>query len=192
MDPLRATIRKFDDWLSQQYRVQVFSEDPLCILRIQTRPLRHSLELPDCNIERGSQALMVHFWNERASLIPSHGPSIAWALTTCRQVQHSLQLIAQHIQTSPACKEITAVGGVTAHIVLGKESGGRAMLEHLGFVVIPYQRPMGAFGEFWENFYTWWLMWTFNPASTRKRSMFNLQRAEFWMSRQAFLDKYGK
>jgi hypothetical protein len=65
------------------------------------------------------------------------------------------------------------------------------MLEHLGFIVIPYHRPFGAFGEFWENFFTWWLMWTFNPASTRRRSMFNLQRTEFWMSRRAFIEKYG-
>jgi hypothetical protein len=28
------------------------------------------------------------------------------------------------------------------------------MLEHLGFIVIPYHRPFGAFGEFWENFLT--------------------------------------
>jgi hypothetical protein len=55
---------------------------------------------------------------------------------------------------------------------------------------IPYHRLFGAFGEFWENFFTWWLMWTFNPASTMRRSMFNLQRTEFWMSRRAFIEKY--
>jgi hypothetical protein len=44
----------------------------------------------------------------------------------------------------------------------------------------------------WENFFTWWLMWTYNPASTRRRSMFNLQGAEFWMSRKAFIEKYGR
>jgi hypothetical protein len=191
MNPVRTVVRRFDDWLSRQYRVQVFTQDPLCVLRVQYTPLPHSLVLPDRIIERGSPALMVHFWNERASLIPPPGPTIAWAVDTNRRVKHSLRLIAGHIQTSPTCTEIRVVGGITAHITLGKKSGGRAMLEHLGFVVIPYYRPLGAFGEFWENFYTWWLMWTFNPASTRNRSMFNLQRTEFWMSRQAFLDKYA-
>jgi hypothetical protein len=69
--------------------------------------------------------------------------------------------------------------------------GGRAMLEHLGFTVLPYHRPFGAFGEFWENFHTWWLMWTFNPASLKHRSLWHLQRTEFWMTKNKFLEKYG-
>ena len=106
-------------------------------------------------------------------------------------MRYSLRLIAQYIQADSTCSEIQAVGGITAHVVLGRPDGGKVMLEHLGFLVIPYHRPLGAFGEFWENFYTWWVMWTFNPASTRRRSMFDLQRTEFWMSRQAFLERYG-
>jgi hypothetical protein len=192
LKPLRAILRSFDTWLSRQYRVQVFTQDPLCVFRIQLSPVPHSLKLPDSTIARGSQALMIHWWNEHASLIPSQGPTVAWALDTSRRMRYSLRLIAQYIQANSTCKEIQAVGGITAHVVLGKVDGGKAMLEHLGFVVIPYYRPLGAFGEFWENFFTWWLMWTYNPASTQRRSMFNLQRTEFWMSRQAFLEKYGK
>jgi hypothetical protein len=190
-DPLRAVLRSFDAWLSRQYRVQVFTQDPMCVLRIQLSQVPHSLQLPDGMIARGSQALMIHWWNERASLIPPQGPTVAWALDTSRRMRYSLHLIARYIQATSTCGEIQAVGGITAHVVLGKADGGKTMLEHLGFVVIPYHRPLGAFGEFWENFYTWWLMWTFNPASTRRRSMFNLQRTEFWMSRRAFLERYG-
>jgi hypothetical protein len=106
-------------------------------------------------------------------------------------MRYSLRLIAEYLKENPACRDIQGIGGITAHVMLGRADGGKVMLEHLGFVVIPYHRPMGAFGEFWENFFTWWLMWTYNPASTRRRSMFNLQRTEFWMSRKAFIEKYG-
>jgi hypothetical protein len=65
------------------------------------------------------------------------------------------------------------------------------MLEHLGFTVMPYHRPFGAFGEFWENFYTWWLMWTFNPASTRHRKLLGFTTDGIWMTKEEFLKKYG-
>jgi hypothetical protein len=191
VNPVRAILRRFDDWLSRQYSVQVFTQDPQCVLRIQIRPIPHTVILPDGTLANGSLALMIHWWNERASLIPPQGPTLAWALDTCRRMRYSLRLIALYMLENSTCEEIQAVGGITAHVVLGKADGGKTMLEHLGFMVIPYHRPMGAFGEFWENFYTWWLMWTFNPASTRRRSMFNLQRTEFWMSRRAFIEKYG-
>ncbi len=191
MNPLRAVLRHFDDWLSRQYSVKEFSQDPKCVLRIQVCPIPHRIDLPDGTIADGNQALMIHWWNERASIIPPEGPTLAWALETTRSMRYSLRLIARFLQDNATCLEIHAVGGITAHVVLGKADGGKAMLEHLGFMVIPYHRPFGAFGEFWENFFTWWLMWTFNPGSTKRRSMFNLERTEFWMSRRAFIEKYG-
>jgi hypothetical protein len=188
---MRTVLRAFDKWMSKQYHVQVFTDDPQCVLRIQISPIHHTVELPDVALTSGSQTLMIHWWNERASLIPPQGPTLAWALDTSRRMRYSLRLIAQYLKENPSCRDIQAVGGITAHVVLGRADGGKVMLEHLGFKVIPYHRPMGPFGEFWENFYTWWLMWTYNPASTRRRSMFNLHRTEFWMSRKAFIEKYG-
>jgi hypothetical protein len=191
VNPLRAVLRHFDNWLSKQYCVQVFSDDPRCVLRIQISRLPCPVDLPDGTVARDSQTLMIHWWNERAASIPEQGPTLAWALDTSRQMRYSLRLIARYMQENASCEGVRVVGGITAHVVMGEADGGRVMLEHLGFKVIPYHRPLGAFGEFWENFFTWWLMWTYNPASTRRRSMFNLQRTEFWMSRQAFLEKYG-
>jgi hypothetical protein len=191
VNPIRTVLRAFDEWLSKLYHVQVFTDDPQCVLRIQICPIHHTVELPDERLASGSQVLMIHWWNERASVIPSKGPTLAWALDTSRRMRYSLRLIAQYLQDNSFCKDIQAVGGITAHVMLGRADGGKVMLEHLGFKVIPYHRPMGAFGEFWENFFTWWLMWTYNPASTRRRSMFNLQRTEFWMSRKTFIEKYG-
>jgi hypothetical protein len=61
----------------------------------------------------------------------------------------------------------------------------------LGFTVLPYHNPLGRFGEFWENFYTWWIMWTYNQASLRHRRLFRLVRAEVWMTMAELLSRYG-
>jgi len=61
----------------------------------------------------------------------------------------------------------------------------------LGFTVLPYYRPMGRFGEFWENLFSWWLMWTFNTSSLYSRKFWYLQRTEIWMTRDDFLQRFG-
>jgi hypothetical protein len=191
MDVVRAFIRRFDGWLSRIEGVEPFTDDPRCIMRIQVSRAKHDLILPDRVIPRGADVLLLHAWNERMPRIPSDGPDLAYAVRYRQRSIASLKLIARHIASTPSLQEVQAVGGVTAHISLEHARGGRAMLEHLGFTLMPYHRPFGAFGEFWENFYTWWLMWTFNPASTRHRKLWRLQRTEFWMAKDRFLEKYG-
>jgi hypothetical protein len=190
VNQLRVSIGSFDNWFTQQTHVRVFTDDSQCLARIQLNVVPHLLVLPDGVIPRGAGALMLHLWNEHVPLIPAQGPDLAWALDIYRRTKHSLRLIARHIQATPGLHEVRAIGGIHSHIFLKSAKGGKTLLEQLGFIILPYYRPMGAFGEFWENFYSWWLMWTYNPGSTRHRSMFNLQRTEFWISREAFLLKY--
>lgn len=111
LNPLRAVLRRFDDWLSRQYSVKEFSRDPKCVLRIQIGPIRHTVDLPDGTIVDGSQTLMIHWWNERASIIPAEGPTLAWALETSRSMRYSLRLIARYLQDNSTCTEIQTVGG---------------------------------------------------------------------------------
>jgi hypothetical protein len=190
MNLLRATICRFDDWLSRVEGVEPFTDDPQCILRLQTGILSHNISLPGCKISAGAKVLLLHVWNERMPPIPFQGPDFAYGSRLHRLTIVSLKLVAQHILSTPSLQEIRAVGGVTAHISLAGTDGGKALLERLGFTVLPYHRSLGAFGEFWENFYTWWLMWTYNPASTQHRKLWDLQRTEFWMTKGEFLKRY--
>lgn len=191
MDALRAIIRRFDGWLSRVEGVEPFTDDPRCIMRIQAGRAKFDLVLPDGVIPRGADVLLPHLWNERMPRIPAAGPDLAYAAGFQQRIIASLKLIAQHLESAPALRAVQAVGGVTAHISLEHAHGGRAMLQRLGFTILPYHRPFGAFGEFWENFYTWWLMWTYNPASTQHRKLWGLHRTEFWMTKNGFLEKYG-
>ncbi len=190
MHPLRAIIRRFDDWLSVIEGVQPFTDDPRVILRLQDRSFAWDMPLADGVLVRGSPVLVVHLWNERMPLIGPSGPDLAWALRTERLVVHSFHCVGHHLAGTPRLDGVRAVGGTIAQIRLDGPDGGRALLEHLGFSIFPYHRPAGAFGEFWENFYSWWLMWTYNPASVAHRNILDLQRNEFWMSRAQFLRRF--
>lgn len=190
MHPLRAVIRRFDDWLSSVEGVRPFADDPRLILRLQEGTLAWDVPLPDVTLLRGSPALVVHLWNERMPVIGPPGPDLAWALRTERLTVHSFHCVGDYLATTPRLDGVRAVGGTIAQIQRHGPDGGRALLEHLGFSIFPYHRPAGAFGEFWENFYTWWLMWTYNPASIAHRGILHLQRNEFWMSRAEFLHRF--
>lgn len=192
MDPLRSLIRRFDAWLSRLEHVEPFNDDPRVILRAQEGRLAWEIDLPDTRVPKGSPVLFVHLWNERMILIDRAGPDLLWALRTQRSMLHSFRLMARYLKTTPRLASVRAVGGVIAQIRLHGPDGGRLLLEHLGFCVFPFHRPAGAFGEFWENFLTWWLMWTYNPASVSHRSPFGLERCEFWMTADRFLARFGE
>lgn len=190
MNNLRWIIRRFDDWLSHVEGVEPFTDDPQIILRIQNSRAAWDIPLPEHTIAIDSKVLMLHLWNERIPPLPPQGADLSWARQTQRLLIYSFHAVAQHISATPHLKDISAVGGVIAQINLAGADGGRAFLEHLGFTIFPYHRPAGAFGEFWENFYTWWLMWTFNPASAKHRGLFSLQRNEFWMIKETLLERF--
>ncbi len=191
MHPLRVLIRRFDGWLSHVEGVEPFSDDPLIILRLQHNRAAWNIHLLEGTIPIGAKVITLHLWNERIPCLPPRGADLAWARQFQRLLIHSLRCAAAHISQTPGLHEVQAVGGVTAQISLTGMDGGRALLEHLGFSIFPYHRPAGAFGEFWENFYTWWLIWTFNPASAKRHTLFTLRRSEFWMTKRKFLENFG-
>ncbi len=188
---LRAMVRNFDAWVRQGRGVFEFSQDPGCLLRIQLATARIELDLPDRVVSPGDAVLLLHLWNERLLQFPPHGPDLAWAKPMQRQFVHSLRMVATCLKESSELAQVSAVGGVTVLAGLGTENGGSRLLKRLGFKLIPYTHPLGTFGEFWENFYSWVLIWTYNPSALRYRSLWGLKRIEFWMSVRAFLERFG-
>lgn len=192
MNPLRLLIRRFDTWLSHLEGVEPFTADPRCILRIQTGRINRDRTFRDQTVRSSSRALFIHFWNEHMPIIPEAGPDISYGLKLQRLIVYSMKLIAGHLQSDPALNDIQIIGGITTFAGREAADGGRASFEHLGFTIFPHRRSAGAFGEFWENFYGWWVMWAYNPVSSRYRKMLEMQHTEFWMTRERFLDRFGE
>jgi hypothetical protein len=191
VNPFRRFLRAFDHWLCQREGVLAFTQEPEVVLRVQDAVTPVDILLPDGSIPSGSRILKMHIWSDRMPEIPAQGPDLAWALRLRRLIESSSRAVARYIQMTSHLQEIRAIGGITAHVSLQGANGGRSMLEHLGFLVFPYHRPLGAFGEFWENLFTYWLLWAYNPNSLRHHKLLDMQRTEVWMSRENFLQRFG-
>ena len=133
----------------------------------------------------GDPVLKLHLWNEHVPPIGPAGSDLAWAVSVRRMLIRSLRAAARWLASELGLANVRAIGGVTVLISAGGEGGSLRLMRRLGFDVFPYRGPWGRFGEFWENLYTWGLMWAFNTASLRHKSL--LRRTEVWMSLHTFL-----
>ncbi len=188
---MRTLVRKLDGVIRKSNRVFEFNQDADCLLRLQITRAPRRIHLPDLTVESGQPVLLIHLWNER--LPPAHpgGTDLAWAKCILRRFRHSLRLAAGYLQEDPRLDRVRAVGGVTILATSGLHEAGSRFLQDMGFTIIPYSSPLGRFGEFWENFYSCVIIWTFNPGNMPRRSLFHIRRSEMWMSREAFLQRYG-
>lgn len=184
---MRTLIRYFDRLLRHLLGVIEFCDDPEGLLRIKLTTAAHDIPLPDHTVPAGTPVIELHLWNEHVPPLPPAGPDLAWAAHSRRMLISSLRSLARLLEIDARLAGAQAIGGVTVLVSLG----GEGLFRRLGFTILPYRNPLGRFGEFWENFYTWAIMWTFNQASLRQRHLLQWRRSEIWMSREEFLRRYG-
>jgi YkoP domain len=188
---VRSLVRGFDRFLSRVNHICPFDAGEGCILRLQRNHAPHAMQLPGCLVQAGDPVLSFHLWNERVPRLPPTGPDLAWAAATRRLFVASLQLLARYVLDSPDLAGAAALFGVTSLFAPQTNARGFHPMQRLGFTIAPYRSPLGSFGNFWENFYAWALMWAYNPNSADFRRFMNLQRTEMWMPTPDFLARYG-
>jgi hypothetical protein len=99
--------------------------------------------------------------------------------------------VAAEIQHDPHLAGVKAVGGVTALTTNDESNSAARLFRRLGFTILPYHNRLGCFGLFWENLYSWLLMWTYNEASLRHRPLFQLVRSNVWMPIEQYQARYA-
>jgi hypothetical protein len=104
----------------------------------------------------------------------------------------SLREVARRLGEDPGLAGMQAVAGATVLIQSTDGFERNRLMQRLGFTILPARNPLGRFGRFWENAYTWAVMWTFSPASLRDRRLRDMHRDEFWMTRSRFLERFGR
>ncbi len=189
---MRAAVRLIDSLLSAILDVYGFSDDPECILRIQLRETSHTVSIGSYVISKGEPVLALHAWNERMPKLPEDGATMEWALRLRRMMVHSFRLVAKEMQNDKEYSQVCAVCGKSALFSFTDHTGGIRLMQRLGFTVLPYHDPLGRFGEFWENLFSWWLMWAYNDVSLQSRQFFHLQRSEIWITADEFIMLYGE
>jgi hypothetical protein len=191
MDPLRSLILAIDSLYLHSLDIVEFSQDPECLLKLQLGHARHSFRRGSFVVAKGDPILGLHVWNERVPPLPPSGADLGWASQTLRRFKYSLRLAAREVQSNPHFKDICAVYGATALFSPERDSSSLHPMQRLGFFVQPFQNMLGTFGEFWENLFSYCIMWTYNPASIRHKSITGLHRTEIWMPVPEFLKRYG-
>ncbi|MGA9348328.1 MAG: hypothetical protein WBW48_05925 [Anaerolineae bacterium] len=189
----RAAVRGLDTLVRRAYHVREFTPDENCILRIAVGRSAGELTLSDgTRIEKGEVVGELHLWNEHLPRMDEEGPSLEWALRAYCLWRGSLKKLVTYLEDAPQFEKIRAFRGETAFLQGDLE--GSALFKRLGFDLVR-RNPTGKlrrFGDFWENLYTWWLIWTFNPGSMKTKGLMRLERAQLWISRQALLERYER
>jgi hypothetical protein len=189
---LRSGVRLIDYLLRKHGDLREFSQDPSCILRIQLTTSPHPVTLGSTLINKGDPVLALHLWNEHMPQLPQQGAELEWAIHLRRRLIDTFKGVARQLRDDDRYAAVKAIFGISVLFSFSEHVGGARMMQHLGFTVLPYYRPKGRFGEFWENLFSWWLMWTYNETSIRSRKFWHLQRTEVWMDADEFMQRYGE
>lgn len=190
----RAAVRGLDARLRRAQGVYEFSAEPECLLRVAIGRCGRDLRLGDGTaIARGERVGELHLWNERLPSMDASGADFRWATAMRRGMAASLRLLAAHIRDHADWDGIRAFRGETALDPHWGGWAGASVLGRLGLELLPpepdsWPRP---FTDFWENLYTWWLIWTFAPASLRSKRFWRIRRRQVWISRHRLLASTG-
>jgi len=189
---MKRLIRCFDAFLRWAYGVFEFCVEPGCLLRVRRTTLAHPMTLAGQTLPAGTPMVELHLWNEHLPPLPPEGPTLAWAVQTYRRLAKSFRALARHLLSDPRLADARLIGGVTVLPLAGAHAGGVKLFDQLGFTICPYRSPLGRFGEFWENLYTWGVMWAFNSPTLAGRGLLRLRRSEIWMTTDELLHHYNE
>lgn len=182
----RRAIRSFDAFLRRAYRIEEFTQDPECIVRLGPGRCRKAVRLADGTVlEPGDPVLEMHLWNEHLPPIPPGGHTVAWGARLLYLMRRSLRLLAEHVLGNSRFAGVHALHGILP--IPGGEALPRweRALRHLGFEVVrPQSGLWHRFAAFWENLYTWAIIWAFNPPSLRRRRFGRMVRCHVWLTRK--------
>ncbi|MDH7488891.1 MAG: hypothetical protein QHH80_05235 [Anaerolineae bacterium] len=191
----RAGIRLIDYFVRRSLGVVEFTNDPDCILRISPARAAQARTLSDGTVIRpGDPLCEIHLWNERLPKMGPDGPDLQWGLAMYRGMVRSLELLARFLQTSAEYADAVAVHAEGAAMRGPEADQVQRLFARLGFDTAPRHAVTRRerFARWWQKLYSTWLIWTFNPASLKGKRMSGLTHCEFWISRRAFMERYGR
>lgn len=186
----RGVIRAIDAILRRVYRVIEFTDDPECILRLaRDRSFRDITLSNGTAIHVGDPVLNLHLFNER---LPSQtSNSLGSGRDQFRRFVTSLQMLAAYVAQDQRASDVKAIYGQLSFAT--NLRAAREIFGRLGFDVAIAGDPRPRFWRriYWENFYAYLLMWTYNPQSLRGKRLGDLRRMELWISRERLLSRYS-
>jgi hypothetical protein len=179
---MKRLIRWIDDRLRRRADVFEFCDDPQCFFRMRVMTTDRELHVADGVIPPGSTVLDLHTWNERLPKMPAGGFDFAWAADGARRTLYSFRAAAQYLRDHRSLDGVVAVGGESVLF--------DGIMRRVGFEIRELREVRGWWLDFWERVHSWLLIWAFNEHSLRAYPFRDLVRREYWMRREAFLERF--
>lgn len=189
----RIGLRGIDWILRRYYGVYPFTFEQGCILRLSWGRSSEEQQLSDGTCVRpGDPLVHIHLWNERLKDLPQDRASLAWGRDLVRMLTSSLSMLAAHLDEVQRGQSVVALRGEFG--LLTHLWAARVIAVPLGFDVVLKELPGLRVWRraFWDNFYSYLLLWVFGPASMRGKRLANLNRVVIWMSRERLIERYGR
>jgi hypothetical protein len=165
------TVFVLDRWLRHRQGVYEFTDDPMCLFRLQRGQADCDLALADgTHIWRGDPVLNLHMWNEHIPPLGANGFCLAWARHLTRQVESSMYGIARHLMWSRALDDIVALRGDMRLGIAQQNEQLARIAGHYGFEPAGTEADSlgpGLFRRFAENVFICLLVLAANPARLR-------------------------
>jgi hypothetical protein len=188
-----ALVGSLDARLRSYYRIEEFTDDPRCMLRIGLMPACMAVSLSDgTEIRDGEPVGALHLWNEHVPRYSGNGPNLAWAKEMRRRMLRSFRLLANYTERDPAWQPVRAFCG---HSMLSSRIGAAQMrrlaLRHGFELVEPPPTLSRHLHTLADSLIVWGLTRTFNPAAL-PRQRFLRDHHELWISRSTLRRLYGR
>lgn len=193
---MRGFVMALDRLLRWMWGIFEFCDEPACLFRLSLSQSDVDVVLSDgTHVYRGDAVGEIHLWNEHVPPMGAAGPDLGWGARFYRQVLTSLQALAAYVERAEAFTSVQAFRVEVGFLQQEDVPMAVQLLERLGFDIQHESPPTtrwGRFVRFWENLYTWWLMWTFQPASLQGKHFNQIARFHMWISRAELLTRYGE
>jgi hypothetical protein len=180
------------DWiLRRYYRVAPFTQDPGCILRLSVGNSNRSLQLSDgTEVREGDPILHIHLWSERLKDLESVRNTLGWGQAILSHMRSSLGKLVAFLDRHPQPEGWVAVRGEYGFVTEVRPA--EAILKRLGFDLAYHDFPGMRIWRraFWDNLYSYFLMWTFNPDNVKGKRLADMARIDFWISRAKLEQRY--
>ncbi|MGD2252249.1 MAG: hypothetical protein PVF70_04960 [Anaerolineales bacterium] len=180
------------DWiLRRHYRVAPFTQKPGCILRLSAGYSNRSFQLSDgTEVQEGDPILHIHLWSERLKDLASMRNTLGWGQAILSHMRSSLSMLVEFLDQHPRPEDWVAVRGEYGFITQVRSAEG--VLKRLGFDLAYHEFPGMRIWRraFWDNLYSYFLMWTFNPDNVKGKRLADLARLQFWISRAKLEQRY--
>jgi hypothetical protein len=191
--PLRRLIRAIDWGLRRIEGIREYCDRSECLLRISLGRAGANMQFTDGSALCGSaQVLDLHLWNEHLPNLETL--TLARTNALRRQLRSSLCELADHIESETSLANVAALRARTAFVPYAQTEKLRHVARSYGFDMVEYAGRGSIWWrahDFLENFLICALAWAYNPNALRGKGLLR-PRCQFWISRGAFLKRYGK